>query len=91
MTDWLRDHLDNPYPNDIEKDFLIESTKLTINQLNYWFTNARRRIIPKWASQKRSEEREEKARGEEQQPGGNEQSCTGSRELRTVCCPSISW
>jgi len=51
MTDWLREHRDNPYPNDDEKEALIESTRLTMNQINYWFTNARRRLLPKWALQ----------------------------------------
>ncbi|KAK6182572.1 hypothetical protein SNE40_010226 [Patella caerulea] len=49
MLDWLRNHKDNPYPNDDEKAMLIKQTGLTINQINYWFTNARRRILPKWA------------------------------------------
>ena len=49
MTDWLRQHKDNPYPNDDEKCMLIKETGLSINQINYWFTNARRRILPKWA------------------------------------------
>lgn len=47
--EWLRGHKDNPYPNDDEKAMLIKQTGLTINQINYWFTNARRRILPKWA------------------------------------------
>ncbi|GAB1598168.1 uncharacterized protein DDB_G0283357-like [Argonauta hians] len=49
MLEWLRNHKDNPYPNDDEKAMLIKQTGLTINQINYWFTNARRRILPKWA------------------------------------------
>ena len=49
MMDWLRGHKDNPYPNDDEKAMLIKQTGLSINQINYWFTNARRRILPKWA------------------------------------------
>lgn len=49
MMEWLRGHKDNPYPNDDEKAMLIKQTGLTINQINYWFTNARRRILPKWA------------------------------------------
>ena len=51
MLEWLRQHKDNPYPNDDEKAMLIKQTGLTINQINYWFTNARRRILPKWAQQ----------------------------------------
>ncbi|CAL1531219.1 unnamed protein product [Lymnaea stagnalis] len=49
MMEWLRSHKDNPYPNDDEKAMLIKQTGLSINQINYWFTNARRRILPKWA------------------------------------------
>ena len=52
MLEWLKEHQDNPYPNDDEKEMLINKTKLTINQINYWFTNARRRILPKWALQR---------------------------------------
>ena len=58
MIEWLREHQENPYPNDDEKESLIESTKLTINQINYWFTNARRRILPKWALQRHIAEQE---------------------------------
>ena len=61
MLDWLRDHQDNPYPNDDEKETLITKTKLTINQINYWFTNARRRILPKWALQKYMEQQQNSA------------------------------
>jgi len=56
MTEWLRNHQDNPYPNDDEKEALMESTKLTINQINYWFTNARRRLLPKWSMIRRNAE-----------------------------------
>jgi hypothetical protein len=53
MIEWLRAHQENPYPNDDEKEELMASTKLTISQINYWFTNARRRLLPKWAMQRR--------------------------------------
>lgn len=56
MTEWLRNHQDNPYPNDDEKEELMQSTKLTINQINYWFTNARRRLLPKWSMIRRNAE-----------------------------------
>ncbi|KAL8564686.1 hypothetical protein ACOMHN_004179 [Nucella lapillus] len=49
MLSWLKAHKDNPYPSDEEKTLLIKQTGLTINQINYWFTNARRRILPKWS------------------------------------------
>jgi len=63
MTDWLRQHEDNPYPNDDEKESLIASTHLTMNQINYWFTNARRRLLPKWILQRQTEEQERELRG----------------------------
>jgi len=59
MTDWLREHRDNPYPNDDEKEALIATTRLTMNQINYWFTNARRRLLPKWALQRQIDEQHE--------------------------------
>lgn len=62
MLEWLREHQDNPYPNDDEKEMLINKTKLTINQINYWFTNARRRILPKWALQRYMEQQQQQQR-----------------------------
>ena len=64
MTDWLRQHQDNPYPNDDEKEALIASTRLTMNQINYWFTNARRRLLPKWTLQRQNEEQHRKIHSE---------------------------
>ena len=58
MTEWLREHRDNPYPNDDEKEALIASTRLTMNQINYWFTNARRRLLPKWTLQQQIDEQD---------------------------------
>lgn len=52
MMDWLIAHQNNPYPNDDEKEMLMRRTRLSINQINYWFTNARRRILPKWSLQR---------------------------------------
>jgi hypothetical protein len=69
MMDWLRKHQDNPYPNDDEKEMLIQKTKLTINQINYWFTNARRRILPKWALQRYMEQQEKQKQIDQQQIG----------------------
>ena len=48
MMSWLSLHADNPYPRDDEKVAIVEQTGLTYSQINYWFTNARRRILPKW-------------------------------------------
>jgi len=65
MTDWLRQHRDNPYPNDDEKEALIASTRLTMNQINYWFTNARRRLLPKWTLQQQLAEQDQKLNRED--------------------------
>ncbi|KAH3758796.1 homeobox protein TGIF2L [Pelomyxa schiedti] len=44
---WLFSHKEKPYPTDDEKLALAERTNLSLLQLNNWFTNARRRILPK--------------------------------------------
>jgi len=44
---WLVAHQDRPYPNDAEKQSLASSTGLTVEQIKYWFINARRRLLPK--------------------------------------------
>ena len=46
LKQWLFEHFNHPYPNDDEKDVLCLRTNLTISQLNNWFINARRRILP---------------------------------------------
>ena len=46
LKQWLFEHFNHPYPNDDEKDELCLRTNLTISQLNNWFINARRRILP---------------------------------------------
>ena len=46
LKQWLFEHSSHPYPNDDEKDELCLRTNLTISQLNNWFINARRRILP---------------------------------------------
>lgn len=56
MLDWLKDHQHNPYPNETEKETLINMTGLSLSQINHWFTNARRRILPKWLLQRLLEE-----------------------------------
>ena len=45
MKGWLLEHLDNPYPNLVEKWKLAERAKIDIKQVCYWFTNARRRKL----------------------------------------------
>ncbi|KAJ5764926.1 hypothetical protein N7520_004485 [Penicillium odoratum] len=43
LKGWLRDHNENPYPTEIEKDELKDSTGLTRTQITNWLANARRR------------------------------------------------
>lgn len=43
---WLQENMKNPYPSDTEKTILREKTGLDATQLNNWFINARRRILP---------------------------------------------
>jgi len=47
LMKWLSDHLSNPYPSNEEKEEFKRITKLTAKQINDWFTNARRRHVPK--------------------------------------------
>lgn len=46
LKDWLFTHSHHPYPTDGEKDQLCTLTGLSLQQLNNWFINARRRILP---------------------------------------------
>ncbi|KAL0934386.1 homeobox and c2h2 transcription [Colletotrichum truncatum] len=43
LKEWFAAHLPYPYPSDHEKKELKEQTGLSIRQISYWFTNARRR------------------------------------------------
>jgi hypothetical protein len=43
LKSWLREHNENPYPTEPEKDQLKESTGLTRTQISNWLANARRR------------------------------------------------
>jgi hypothetical protein len=54
VMEWLREHRNNPYPSEEEKELLLQQTEMTANQLKYWFTNARRRILPKLEAQEAS-------------------------------------
>lgn len=46
LKTWLRDHIRNPYPTEAEKIELCRITGLDHTQINNWFINARRRILP---------------------------------------------
>jgi hypothetical protein len=52
LKDWLFSHSTCPYPNEEEKEELCVKTHLTLQQLNNWFINARRRILPNYHKQK---------------------------------------
>eukprot|EP01112_Ceratiomyxa_fruticulosa_P007522 TRINITY_DN1957_c0_g2_i1.p1 TRINITY_DN1957_c0_g2~~TRINITY_DN1957_c0_g2_i1.p1 ORF type:complete len:616 (+),score=159.07 TRINITY_DN1957_c0_g2_i1:552-2399(+) len=47
LKKWLFEHYYHPYPTEEEKAALATQTNLSLNQINNWFTNARRRILPK--------------------------------------------
>jgi len=47
LKQWLFEHLDHPYPTEEEKAMLAEDTGLSVKQINYWFTNSRRRFLKK--------------------------------------------
>lgn len=47
LRDWLTKHAAEPYPDEDQKDNLSMETGLTVTQINNWFINARRRILPK--------------------------------------------
>lgn len=51
LKQWLFTHSYHPYPNDEEKTELCYQTNLTLQQLNNWFINARRRILPSFIHQ----------------------------------------
>eukprot|EP00033_Pygsuia_biforma_P003977 GCRY01004356.1.p1 GENE.GCRY01004356.1~~GCRY01004356.1.p1 ORF type:complete len:711 (-),score=95.92 GCRY01004356.1:135-2267(-) len=44
---WVLEHLDNPYPTKEEKAEMLKATGITPTQLSNWFTNCRRRYIPR--------------------------------------------
>ena len=41
LTEWLKSHLDNPYPTESQKQELMERTGLDKTQLSKWFRRAR--------------------------------------------------
>lgn len=46
FKEWLKKNKHNPYPSESEKIYFTEKTGLDLNQINNWFVNARRRILP---------------------------------------------
>lgn len=46
LRTWLRENARCPYPSVEEKDNLSNVTGLSLLQINNWFANARRRILP---------------------------------------------
>lgn len=47
LTSWLVSNQDRPYPNTVELEQLLSTTKLSKRQLQNWFTNARKRNLVK--------------------------------------------
>lgn len=47
LIQWLADHTDNPYPTEPEKKVLMQQTGLNLRQINDWYINARRRVLPR--------------------------------------------
>lgn len=47
LKNWFYSHKSHPYPSEDEKNVLMDCTGLSRAQINNWFTNARRRLIPR--------------------------------------------
>jgi len=45
LKKWILDHQEHPYPTESEKYELVKSLEITLNQVNNWFINARRRVL----------------------------------------------
>ncbi|KAF2840114.1 hypothetical protein M501DRAFT_915111, partial [Patellaria atrata CBS 101060] len=43
LKDWVEEHYDHPYPNEEEKEELVNKTGLKATQITNWLANARRR------------------------------------------------
>ncbi|KAL9651738.1 hypothetical protein ABK040_013994 [Willaertia magna] len=41
---WFKQHINNPYPNDNEKQLLAQQTNLTMSQVSNWFVGYRTRF-----------------------------------------------
>nr|CAG4709952.1 unnamed protein product [Naegleria fowleri] len=46
LIDWLHQHAEYPYPTDEEKEELLEKVSMTKDQLETWFVNNRKRLLP---------------------------------------------
>lgn len=47
LKSWFYSHKSHPYPSEDQKTIMMENTGLSRGQINNWFTNARRRLLPK--------------------------------------------
>ncbi|CAK58495.1 unnamed protein product (macronuclear) [Paramecium tetraurelia] len=45
LKKWFLDHLDNPYPDNTEKQRLSKITGMHVRQIQNWFTNSRKRYL----------------------------------------------
>ena len=43
LKQWFDAHDDNPYPTPLEKNMLAAAANMNVKQVNYWFTNYRKR------------------------------------------------
>lgn len=50
LKSWLFQNITHPYPTEVEKKELICLTGLTLNQLNNWLINSRRRMLKRLVS-----------------------------------------
>lgn len=48
LKNWFLDHLKSPYPSASDKKKLVKETNLQRSQVEYWFTNKRKRIWKNW-------------------------------------------
>ncbi|KAI1335105.1 hypothetical protein F5Y15DRAFT_256439 [Xylariaceae sp. FL0016] len=60
---WFIAHLQHPYPTEDEKQELMRQTRLQMNQISNWFINARRRHLPNFIKDARTESDATSVRG----------------------------
>lgn len=46
LKNWIQKHVCHPYPSEEQKEQLSRETGLCLTQINNWFINARRRLLP---------------------------------------------